>query len=260
MPSRRQYRLNRRVGQYAAAGGRRVKPQTVRMKSKCPGRLLNAGATAGDSTSFQLNNYNDPMGTGNTFTGKNTWHPENHEDLFALGYDKYLVLSANYRFDVHFRGTGTGGVQDFIFGYWFTKDADSFTFTPGTVTTDFWEKARVTPGFFWRDFSGNHSGGSIYPSAAPVVVNVPSVVAISKRLNSPSVSTEHSWIDYTGTLADNSSGSDNLAAYLNICVFNRYGATMTASDVQIDVTITQDCRFWQKVEAADFPEELDEHP
>ena len=259
MPSRKTYRLNRRLGLYGAAGGRRPTTNEVILKSKCPGTLTVTGTTAGNSCSFQLNNYNDPMGTGGTFTGTTNFHPENHEELLSLGYDRLLVLSATYRFDVAFRGTGQSGVDDFVVCYWFTRDADSYTFTAGTVTTDFWRNIRANPGIFWRVMSGNHSGGSVYPSAAPIVVNVPSVVKISKRLNQSSTGDAITWQDFTTTLADNTDGPTTHSAYLNFAVFNRYGASLTASDIQVDVTITQSTKFWKDQDAADMPVILDTH-
>lgn len=262
MPSKQQWQENMRLGLYAAAGGPRPKRATIKLKSKCAGRLLVTATTAGNTCSFQLNNYNDPMGTGSTFSGgKTNWHPENHIELLGLGYKRYLVLNSTYRFVVLFRGDESTATvpSDFVVGWWFTKDADNVTWTPGTATTDTFEQMRCCPGFNWRPFAGSHSGGSTFPSQAAVVVHVPRVVSLCKRMNQPSATTALTYQDFTGTLADNTSGSDNLAGYLNFCVFNRYGVEMVASEIQVDCTITQECRFWQPLDANVFPVALDTH-
>ena len=257
---RQNKQLRWRLGLTSAAGKRAFYPNRMRLTLKCAGRLDCSATTAGDYHAFNIFNFNDPLdgNSGTTFTGTTNHHPESHADILAAGYDRYLVRNVTYRFDVEFKGTNAAD-KDFIFMWWFTEDADNVTFTAGSTTTDFWEYARCFPGINWKRFSGTASGGSAYPSAAPVIINVPSCVKMGLALNTKEATTDIGWRDFMGTIADDTSGPTSLNAFLNVAVFTVNGTALSAGDISMDVTTTQGVTIWKERESNDVPVALDDH-
>lgn len=248
MPYRRRRRKRKRVdrqmqfrlGNINPAGGRPIIPNTKTYTSVCGGQYACSGTTAGDTGALDLTNYNQPVQLITTsFTGGDTErHGTGHVQLTADGFDRAVVLSAYYRFDIRFVGTSAVD-KDFVFAYKFNVSSSAAAvFTAGTTTVEVWNDMRATRGWVWKRFSGTESGGSIYPSQGTVIVKIKSVPKLVLNMNRLDQDTD---VTYPGDVMqriDDLAATDttSLRGFLHFCVFTIDGTVLTAADIVIDIT------------------------
>lgn len=250
-----------RTGNVSAGGGRPIVQFNRHIHTVVAGQLLVSATTAGDTGAFNICNWSNAadlsQSTSFSSGGTGSNHPSEHEAVIALGYDRSRVLSALYRFDVRFKGTGTA-TKDFIFAYKFsTVNTTVFTMTAGTVTIDNFKDIRQSPGWVWQRFSAINSGGSIYPSQGRVEVRIPSIFQLGERLSSGIDVTATDEDNYSATISDGNN-DPNKNIFLHIVCMTIDGVAWSAGDVAIDVTIYQKVKISRSQDQIEMVEEADQ--
>ncbi len=221
---------------------------------------LSAGFTSGQSVnraSFEPSNFNDPMGDGGTFTGAaaqshHDRHPVYHDKLILLEYKRAQVLSAAYVLNV--RATTDAAGSDFVIAWIFNHDKTVALPTQSAgETVDFFNNIRLTPGWRYKRFSGNQSGGSPYPTQGRIIIQIPSVYGMFKRLHKRDqgfgAHTALSPIVLQNQVLDQAaSGVGKAGPFLNIYLFHQDGRDIVADSVMIDLTVYQTTKCMRDVE------------
>ncbi len=249
--------LRFRAGQIGAAGGQPIHPHSRIIKSVCSSRFACSGTTAGDVMGFEPGNWGAPCTPiyNVTFTESETAanHPSEHPEVVAGGWKESQVLSAMYRFDVAFLGDDNNA-QDWVFAYKFgISFAAPLVFTAGTVTIDNWKDMRQSRGWVWKRFSGNASGGSVYPSSGRIEIKIPSLWSLYDRLLDDEIEE-----DGMQAAVQDAASAPTLRVCLHICVFTPSGTALAATDVSMDLDVFQDVRLTRSTQTAEMIDEADQ--
>lgn len=260
---RRKQRVNRlisyRAGQIGYGYGKPFLPFTVTTIQKTTGFFKSTGTTAGDYANFDITNCNDAAGTGGSMaTNTSNRHNPSHDNAITAGFNRVRPISATYRFDISFNGTDAA-TKDFIVAWCFSQDAYTFTYTAGNTTESQWMNIRNSPTWRWKRFSGTQSGGSVYPSTAPVVVHVPAILKHVKKFQKNITTEALNANSITSSLTD-STATSTYPLYLNLHFFTVTGDALAAEDIHIDFTCTQKIKYLRAMQAADIVETPDTHP
>ncbi len=249
--NRRNRLMNFRLGNINAAGGRPVTPHSRTVRTVTCSSLITTITTCGNESAFNIMDWSAPADPdAGTFTLQGTLnnHPSGHVEIVADGFDRVKVLNAMYRFNVRFAG-GDDQTQDYVFAYKFsTASAATFTHTAGTVGIDNWKDMRQTRGWVYKRLSGTHSGGSIHPSAARVIVRIANVPRFAHKMNKQS-GTDQVPKDFEHVIQDAAVSAD-INCFLHVVVMSIEGIAFAAGDVQIDIDVFQKIRVWKNT--ADF--------
>lgn len=266
-----------RVGQYGPSG-MGTKPIARNSTTyKCvTAEELGVGGTSpicGGAFVYNFMRYNTPLVfsaienvTANASLGVR--HPSGHKEALALGYDKFLVLSGFYRLTCR-HTTAASTSEQWIVAYKFSNTlslAELVTAAGGTAVdldtlaggVNLWADMRQTRGWVYQRFSGNQSGGSIFPVTGVVEINIPDAPELAIALNSYGNSVEVlDWEEFKGSIADASTLPNN-GAFVTIVVFYANGEPMAASDIHIDVELHQTVRLWRALGVGELIDEIDE--
>ncbi len=217
---------------------------------------------------FAINNYNVPTNNqGGTMvmlavsqhpTGHaNALQTEGEDGVPGLGYDRALVLSSIYKFDIHYVGANDAK-KDFIFAYKFAGgSANGIAFTAGAaVLPALWADIRMTKGWAYTEFSAINSGGSMHPSQGTVIVRIPNVPKMAHKLNNIQT-TAMDWRDFTVSVADSTAGAA-VNTFLHCIVFTKGGEALALLDILIDVTCYQRVRLFKNIDATAMIDEVDQ--
>ncbi len=261
-------RFRWRTGQIGPGGGRPFAPATKTYKCVAAGKLSSTGTTAGNTAIFQINSYNAPIadaGAGTFTVLAVTQHPTGHANALqatadagipGLGYDRALVLSSMYKFDIHFEGADSAK-KDFVFAYKFAAhNTAASAFAADTTMESLWADLRMTKGWAYTQFSAINRGGSMHPSQGTVIVKIPDVVRITSALNN--LRTEATdWRNNTVAIADSAAGAA-VNAFLHIMAFTKSGLALAANDIIIDVTWYGRVRLFKNMGQVEMVDEVDQ--
>lgn len=230
--------VNFRRGNVNPGGGRPIKPHHRVYTCATADTWFCTGTTAGDHGYLNLLNYNTPLDMiSGTFTGEGNRHPTEHEDVLSLGYGVARPMRCSLVVNVSTHATTP--TKDFIFAWKFTTGT-AFTpvYTAGSVTTELWHDVQQSKGWSYRRFSGNQTGGSVYPSAAPVLIHVPSLYKLTKALRTNFTTSNLGAYRMQSAIADAITAPE-IDLFLLLMVFTLDGTALTAGDVVLDMRITQ---------------------
>lgn len=251
-----------RLGMIPAGGGKPNQQLTNFVRTLRTVEAANfevSSTTAGDTAAFHLGNW----GTATTPTtnvafgiqGTAANHPSQHQRVINGGYDISLMLSCQYRFDVRWVGTDAASKQ-WCFAYCFTSDATAIqSWGAGTVTIDNFKDIRHSTGWVYRRFSSTSSGGSIYPAAGIIKINIPDVPRLMLLLQGGDTADQD--LDWRDCAADIGTGHIVPAAlaFLHIAVFTTDGVAFSAGDVTVELTVNSTVRIFRERGQAEAIEE-----
>lgn len=240
-------RLQFRLGNINAAGGRPVTPHSRTLNSVTCSSLVCTAVTCGDNMVFNIMDWSAPASPdGGTFTevGTGNNHPSGHVDVVADGFDRVKVLNALYRLNFRFKGDDNEA-QDWIVAYRFSNtSANILTHTAGTVGIDNWKDVRQSRGWVYKRFSATHSGGSIHPSSGVVSIRVANVGRLAYKMEATTSGTDFTRNDYTHNVADAAQSAD-INCFLHIEVFTIDGVALSAGDIHVDVDVFMKVKLWK---------------
>lgn len=226
-----------------------------------------------------VNNMNDAFAAEAAFhgfqiiAGDENNHFMGHEHLVAHFYKRGRVLSATVtlRVDVH-----STTAEDYVVAWRFMSGTIANSAIPNPLPADnqyddlakgdiHWFKMRQNPGWDYRIFSGTQSGGSPYPSAGSIVINIPDVMRLGVKLNrghvtsaDPSARALTEVQDFEHELVDVNHLADfpKAAVWLEVSCQKVRGGLLVDNDVTVDVQCMQRIRVHRDTEGTldDIPD------
>lgn len=168
--------------------------------------------------------------------------PNNHDDAVADLYLHAVIKKSMYRLTV--RATPGVATKDFVVMWRFCKDNDVALVPSQSVGSALatFNNIKMSSGWVWRRFSGNQSGGSIYPSSGIIDIKVPSVPRLVHGLNeglqvaAPTVSGQNQVGSDTGVLVSTTAPPSVafLKGYILLVFMKLDGSLLVDDEVQID--------------------------
>lgn len=141
------------------------------------GRILATGSVGWRT----IGDHATPSGVGGPYLAYGI-HPHNHDEALADGYKTAVMKKAMFRLTIR---ALPGASQDFVVMWRFVKQASVTTFPSTTENKAIiaFNDVKMSSGWVWRRFSGNQSGGSIYPASGIIDIKIPSIGKIVYGLN-----------------------------------------------------------------------------
>lgn len=257
---KRKRQLNFRANNVSAGGGKPLIATSRTLKTTCAAQL-SVQAARGASFAFNLSQWNtpaDPVGTvAITVNGAALNHPSMHVEALALAYTQVRVLSSFVRFDIRYNNEDEVN-KDYVFAYRFgLSNVQELGWSNANITIDNFKDMRQSRGWVWHRMSGTSSGGSVYPSAKRIEVNIPNVRALHKKMSKNTPGEVDTVDAYTHDISDAASAPAR-NVFLKCVVFTMTGATFISGDVVLDVTVFNKVKITRQVQAAQDIQEADQ--
>lgn len=211
-----------------------------------------ATTTGGNSAQIIVNNMNDPIHDGGNFIAvAANRHPTQHADLLVSRYTRALVRTCHVRFEITFTQTTAVKNSNFMFIWYFSANQDHPLLNTAALCANYCMNVRASPGVKYRHFTGSSNTNSKLPSSAVIKVNIPDVVALTKKLHVADLSGDaiagNSLGSYTHTIADSNAATNMpaLACNLNYQIVHTYGSLIATEEVTVDIIVSQNLTVYQ---------------